>query len=246
MAVYTGQDVKVYEDEFDISGYSTKVAVNEGTDLTDVTCFGDTGHKWYPAVHDTTVNIETWLDDSATASLAAFKKKRTGTTAGVLTVLPKGDAYGYPALFGQYWQESGTTDMAVGAVHKLNWSVKYSGHPSKADMLLQSGIVLYPKTAVTGDLNGTTQDNGASSTGGANAVLHVFSVSASDQVVVTIHVSSDNFAADDDTLITFTTATAATSEFKSVTGTVKRYVRAVFDVTGSDVSIPCAVEFNRL
>lgn len=68
--------------------------------------------------------------------------------------------------------------------------------------------------------------------------LNVTEVSASDSLDVTIQGSDTNdFTNDVRTLATFTQATAATKQSLSFLGA--RFIRANFNVTGTDVSIAC-------
>ena len=83
-------------------------------------------------------------------------------------------------------------------------------------------------------------DQGAQTTNGAQAYLHVFSVTGTS-CTVTIQDSADDstFAS----LIAFTAATGATAERKTVTGTVDRYVRV--STSGTFTSCSFAVIFVR-
>jgi len=316
MAVRAAVNAEIFQDEYDITGYSNKVSYSGKRDLVDVTTFGSAGHEYYPIIFADEATLDSFFDDSALGPHAAANAARTRTTAGVLSIMPEGDAYGNVALFGQYWQEDYPITSDIGDVVKMTQSFKFHDKPSMGQYSMQEGIVLYPKTAVTGDLNGTTQTNAnlngthtgsndasvltdsAStwrvnelvghtiynftdsssatvlsntattvtatlaggtdndwdtddiyyiSTAGYTAALHVFSVSASDTIDVSIRHSNNNFGSNDDELVAFTQIAAAGFEFKSdASALVRPYVRAVLNVTGSDVSIEVAVEFNRL
>jgi len=94
------------------------------------------------------------------------------------------------------------------------------------------GVVLAdPTTAVTADGNGSSVDGAAASSGGLVANLHVSAFSGLTNVVIKIQSSPDNSVWTD--FATFTTVTATTWQRKTVAGTVPRYLRATWDVTGT-------------
>lgn len=88
-------------------------------------------------------------------------------------------------------------------------------------------------TTFTASGTATVVDNGASSTNGAAGVLHFFRLSAGTAVVKIQHSSDNSTFAD---LVTFSNVVAATSERVcervAVTGTVNRYTRCVYTITG--------------
>ncbi len=96
---------------------------------------------------------------------------------------------------------------------------------------------------MSADGNGTTVDDAAATIDGAVAHLHVTAVSASDTILVTIEDSANSSTWA--TIGTFTLALAATSQRITIAGTIRRYVRCVWDVTGTGISIPFAVALAR-
>jgi hypothetical protein len=172
MALKAAINAEIFQDGYDITGYSNKVGYSGKRDFKDVTTFTAGGHQHYPITHADEVTIEGLFDDSAIGPHTIANAARTRTTAGVLSIMPEGDAYGSIALFGQYWQDDYPITMDVGDVVKMTQSCKFHGKPSMGDHGLQEGIVLYPKTAVVADGNGTTQTNAnlyGTHTGAANA-----------------------------------------------------------------------------
>jgi hypothetical protein len=94
---------------------------------------------------------------------------------------------------------------------------------------------------VTTATNGTSVDNGASTANGMRANLHVTAVTGTGGTVKVQH-SSDNSTWVD--FHTFTAATAATSQTKTATGTVNRYLRSVITPAGSS-GLTCVVGAAR-
>lgn len=101
---------------------------------------------------------------------------------------------------------------------------------------LDQGVILHPLAARTTDGNGTTVDQAAGSSNGGVGYLQVSAFSGLTQIVVKIQDSADNSTWAD--LITFTTVTTASIALRAtVSGSVDRYVRAIWDVTGTGSSM---------
>jgi hypothetical protein len=119
----------------------------------------------------------------------------------------------------------------------VKWAVMASG-------VVGFGDVLHLLAAETADGNGAAVDQGAQTTTGGIAHLHVTGMSASDSIVVTIE-DSANGSTGWATVGTFASKAAVGAERIVIPGTIKRYVRAVWDVTGAGVSIPFLVALAR-
>src|SRR5690606_33259815 len=110
----------------------------------------------------------------------------------------------------------------------------------------ERGVTLHTLGARTATANGTTVDQGAGSSNGASAMLQVTAVSgtAGPSLTVAVQHSTDGSTWAD--LITFGAKTAAgTSERAAVTGTVNRYVRVIWTITGTTPSFTFHVAFSR-
>lgn len=109
---------------------------------------------------------------------------------------------------------------------------------------VQSGVVLHPLGAETATGNDTSIDQAAATSNGGVAHVHVPTVSGGtpSNTVVVQHSTDNSTFAD---LITFTAATAATAERKTVTGTVNRYVRSKRTISGTTPSFTYMCAFAR-
>ena len=100
-------------------------------------------------------------------------------------------------------------------------------------------INLSPSAALTADATSPVLELGGPKP--CRLTLAVTAVSASDSLDVTIQGSDTNdFSGDVRTLATFTQATAATAQSLSFLGA--RFIRANYNVTGTDVSIACSLK----
>lgn len=132
----------------------------------------------------------------------------------------------------------------VGGAHgeDLMWTLEAQGGAGAYGPL--KGWVLEPGlVAKTADANGTGYQCGAIVSGQyLYAMLHVTSVSASDSIVVTIESDDNADFTSATTRITFDSLSAVGAAMATrVAGPITDdYWRAVFNVTGADVSIVCA------
>lgn len=86
--------------------------------------------------------------------------------------------------------------------------------------------VLAHAVALTATGNGTTVDNGAATTAGAHATIHVTVSSGGTWSFLIQASTSGSFAGEETTLLTFAaTGGSVTGEWKSVSGTIPRYLR---------------------
>lgn len=117
----------------------------------------------------------------------------------------------------------------------LNTSAQANGFGLEWGVMLTGG-----KQSDTEATDHTALDQGAQTSHGAQAYLHVFSFTGTS-CTVTIEDSADDstYAS----LIAFTAATGATSERKTVSGTVDRYVRVATNGTFTECTF--AVMFKR-
>lgn len=203
-----------------ISGYTTRHARTFGT----VTALTDSGYRAVPGLLSGSLAVR-GMFDSAAGSLHEEYLACIGTDNSALwTICPDGTTLGNPAIIAVCDPQGYTVDAAVAEAV----TVAIDAMPDDG---VDIGVVLHDHAAETADGNGTSVDNAASSANGGVATLHVTAYSGLTDAVIKVQHSSDNSSWSD--LITFTTVTGTTSERKTVTGTVNRYVRATVDVTGT-------------
>lgn len=157
---------------------------------------------------------------------------------GVLTAGPGGLGLGAVVRLVDVLTSGYEEQASIGDAVAFSWDIT-------ADGAVGFGRIIAASAAITADGNGASFDYTAQSTAGGIAHLHVTSVSAADSIVVTIEDSSTG-SSGWATIGTFASKSAAGAERIAIAGTIKRYVRAVYDVTGTDVSIVCTVALARL
>lgn len=204
----------------DITGYT----VTHSRNMSQVTTLVDDGMRCLPGLLSGSVGLRGVFDSSA-GSFYQEAAASVGVDDGYLvTVAPAGLTLGSPAFLVVSDMQDFTVDSAVAdAVSATVTAMPDNG--------VDWGVMLHALTAETADSNGSSVDNAAATTNGTSANLHVTAYSGLTSIVIKIQSSPDNSVWTD--YITFTTVTAATSERKTTTGSVPRYLRALWDVTGT-------------
>ena len=171
------------------------------------------------------------LNDAASGAFGVLKNNPSGLELSLLF----GGA-GEPAI--------GDPAYLLGALQLMdNAGLDGQAHVINADFLPQAGIatvanpwgvVLHPATSLAATTEAASVDNGAGSTNGAHANLHVPVTSGGEWEFTIEHSPDDSAWA---TLITFAAdGSAIASERQSVSGAVDQYVRAVATRTGGTVT----------
>lgn len=235
MAFAHSKNTRVFLNEMHVSAQVTGWSIGHSRQYSPVTVILDSGARWLPGLLSGSIAVKGLFDSSA-GTLSTEIATASGVDNGALWTVPvDGLTIGSPALMAasdleNYSVEATVTDAVSLAID------------ATPDDGVDMGVLLADHSAITVDTNNTSVDNTASSSGGGVATLHVTAYSGLTSAVVKVQHSSNNSTWAD--LITFTTVTAVTSERLTVTGTVNRYVRAIFDVTGTG-SVTAAVAFAR-
>lgn len=239
MAFVAGKDGRVIVDDVAFSTYVADWEATQELDLHDVTVLSNSGHKWVAGLDGGQVSLAGPADDSASTGGQdeTLDSARGSTNGEPVSVAPAGFTVGNRVFF----CKGRTVNYATSG--SVTDAVRYQAQVI-ADGLLDRGISLHDLEAETATGNDTSQDNSASSSNGGAAVLHVTAASGTSPTLdATVQHSSDNATWVD--LVTFTQATATTSERSTVTGTVNRYVRAEWTIGGTGPSFTFAIAFAR-
>jgi len=114
-----------------------------------------------------------------------------------------------------------------------------------ANSVMPFAEILSPEASIAATTNGAIVDNGAASSNGAHANLHLIASSGGTWVFTVKQSTTGAFAGEETTLMTFTAnGSAVTAEHKSVAGTVARYLRFVATRTSGSVTPVCVLARN--
>jgi hypothetical protein len=239
MAFIYGTSGRILIDEFhvsgDISGYSAKWQ----RDNAETTSLLDSGTRGIPGLMSGSLNVDGSFDSTAGAHLYDITKVNVGVDNSMLvTAWPEGGALGKPAFIA-VCDPSGF-EIEASVSDKVSISIEGTG-----DDGVDWGYSYHDLTAESVTGNGTGYDDlptsVITSANGGVGMLHVTAATGTGGTVK-IQDSADNITFAD--IITFTATAAATSERKTVTGTVRRYIRSIRTINTTS-SLTYGVSFAR-
>lgn len=236
MTFVHGRNVAILHGAYDLTTYFNSVDVPNEVEEVETTTFGSTAKTFLLGFAEGAISLEGYWDGSASAvdarlqavlggSGTATTVGWNGTTIGNRCVLASG-------IEKKYDITAGVGDaVAVAAEMRADGGVDY-------------GIFLHAKTAESTDDNTASVDNSAATTNGYATTLHVTALSGGGTWTIKVQHSTNNSVWAD--LVTFTAATGLTSERKTGTGTVNRYLRVLWTIAGgSGNAATFAVAFAR-
>jgi hypothetical protein len=232
-----GKDAKVFANGYDMSGYLSSVTVSGEADTAETSTLGGTAKTYIAGMRDATVSAEGFFSIDAGGSderLAA----QLGTSV-VFTVVLSADAVGANG----YGMTAIETSYEAGAEIGGAVSISVEGQSTVGQEPIR---VLNPLSAKTATSSNASVDNAASTTNGYSAYLHVTAASGTTpSMTAKVQHSVDNSSWAD--LATFTAVTAANAYQRiSGTGTVNRYLRAQYTITGTSPSFTFHLSAARL
>lgn len=238
MAKQAGMGDQLYVAGFNVSGDIGSLSrIGGGPALLDVTAIDKSAYERLGGIRDGSIEFNSYFNDSVGQEHLTF---RGLPTADVLLMYLRGQALGSQAAILTGKQVN--YDLTRGNDGGLTASIQAQAN----GFGLEWGTQLTPgQRTDTAATNGTGVDLTAVSTAfGLQAQLQLFAFTGTS-VSIKIQDSADNATFADVTGLTFTTATARTTEriASSATQTIRRYLRVV--TTGTFTNAVFAVVANR-
>jgi hypothetical protein len=240
-----GDHVRVLIDGYELTGDSNWVHISDTYDMHDVTAFGHAAHNFLPGQYKSVLEHSGYLNPLAGGSHPALKDQAIDNGAisvylGQNAAPVVGDpVYTLRALQGKYQSQ-----VEPGKI--VPFAAAFASSGSHGGMW---GVALAVGTTFTNTANGTTVDNGAATTKGAVAALHILQAAATDTYVITLEGSTTGaFAGEQTTLTTFSlNASTLGGDRRHISGTIPRYTRWRAVRTGSaNNTVRIAVNLARL
>lgn len=232
-----GKQAKVFANGYDVSGYFNSVTVSGEADTAEVSTLGSDSKAYIPGMRDATLSLEGFYA-GASGEIDEQLEARLGSTT-TWTVVMTGDTVGALA----YCVRAVDTTYEIGAEIGNAVAVTAEGQVTGGR---EAARVLHPVAARTASGTASGVDNGAATSNGLSAYLHVTAASGTaPTLVVKVQHSADNSTWLD--LATFASANAAgTYERVAVSGTVNRYIRASYTIGGTSPSFTFHMAAARL
>jgi len=241
LAFKHGSNARVYVNGYDLSAYLKNFSTSGEAETHDVTTFTAKAKNYIAGLKDATLSAD-GVYDGDTGAVDEIIQAALGQDSSVWTYFPQGETtvgdagYGFDAIETSYEVETPVDDVAA----------VFAEAQSKTG--LERVLTYHPLGQETESGNSTSIDNGSSSSNGGVGYLQVTGLEgAAPTLDITIQHSDDDGSTDPwSAICTFTQVTAAnSSERKVITGTVKRYTRAVWTFGGTITSATFSVAFGR-
>jgi len=228
MPQLAGDHVQVLVGGYELTGDSNSITISEARDMYDVTTFGDAVHKFIGGRRLISLDHAGFLDAAVGRSHPVLKGNVFSGIVSVLMGQNAAPAGGDPmfslsVLQGQY--------KSMAEFNKaLPFAAKFATLGNRGGW----GKALAAPTQITNTANGAGQDNGAATTKGGAAFLHILTAVASDTYSFVVQGSTASNFSSPTTLATFTlNGSAINSERIEIAGTIPQYTRWVATRTGS-------------
>ena len=232
-----GKKTAVLLNGTDMSPFLNEATTTQEIETAETTTFADQDKTYIVGLSDGTISTSGMFDSTAGASDAVL----SGIIAeedNTFTVLPEGAVAGSRSIIANGQLTSYEISSPVADVVAISAEVQ-------ADGGLFSGVALNGLQVVSASGVSGSVDNGAATSNGALANLHVVENDRDGATTIKVQDSADgNTWAD---LITFTNVSASATAGESITstGTVNRYLRAEHTLAGSSGSVTFHVSVAR-
>ena len=223
MSFILGKNSRVYQNQYDITSYCKGVIFDASADTYNSTTFGNDANTYLPGLKESTLSIDALFEatPALTEEMEAAVAGTLGSTNNLVTIVLDTEAqsnrtFTFYGVDSKYTIESPVDDL-------ISLSMETIGNTG-----FEPGIVIKTLGNKTVTGNEISIDNSAGTTAGYSASLHVISASGSN--VIKVQHSTNNSAWSD--LVTFTTVTGPTFEYKTLLGstTVNRYIRCSYTI----------------
>jgi hypothetical protein len=238
VAFFHGKFTRVFVDQYNLSSYFNEATTTREAGLAETTTFGATAKTFLQGFVDGVASLAGFWDGAASAVDVVLAAALGSATTKVVTISRNAaDAVGDMCEIFVAHETAYEITSSIDDASQISAEMQSSGG-------LDTGVILHANEAETVDANEASVDNAAATSNGGVATLHITAFSGLTNVIVTIEHSTDDSTWV--TLVTFATATDVTSERVLVAAatTVRRYMRAVTNVTGTG-SVTYVAAFAR-
>jgi hypothetical protein len=241
MAFVHGKNTAVLFGGYNLSSFYNDASTSESMEPAETTAFGSSAKTYIAGLTDGTISLSGMFDGAASAVEPVLNSVLGSATASVVSVAPEGLTTGKVS----YGCDGRVTSFEISApvadVISLTSEVQADGGIDRA-------LILAGATAYTATVNGTGQDNAASTANGGVGVIHVTANTRDGACTFKIQHSSDNSTFAD--LVTFTNTVASTVTAERIIvaagTTVNRYLRASCTTFGgTSGAVTATITFAR-
>ncbi len=231
-----GRNVAIYINGIDLSGDLNAINPVSEQELADVSTFGTQGHQLFPGLAKDTGTIEAIYNSTEATLFESLIQVSSSYPMMVCFGQTVGDpAYGLEEVM---LKSNGIKSIATD-VNKASINFDTDNHP------FEDCRILAPKTSVVATGTGTGYDNTTSTLIGGAGYTQIFGVSTGALILSIQDSATGAFAGEQTTTCTFasvSTAGVPTAQRVAISGTISRYTRAAWVITGSTCSFAVALK----
>lgn len=236
MAFSHGKSAVVYTGKYDLTSYLQEANLSQARETAEVTTFGKSSKVFIGGMREDTISASGFFDGAASAVDEVMAGILADADGEVLTIGWNGDTLGNRAAFmlvGQSSYEVSATISDAAAIEAEFYSAADDG-ADRGVWLRAKAAHNYNNTGgspATDTVNGTGVNNGAATTNGWAAVLHVFAFTGTGATLV-VRVQHSTDGSTWATLGTFATVNqnAPLALLIEGTGTVNQHLRLQSDL----------------
>ena len=209
--------------------------------MIEVSTLASTSKDYIAGLAEWKLQVDGLLDNTTTAgsSWDQITTSITGQSTSAVSIAQNGFTPGSPVWVMPV--KTHTFDVKAQVANAVEFSATFDAAQGSIPAI---GVSLADLTAVTATANGATQDNTTGTTNGAILQLHITAVSGTTPSLTAIVQHSTN-GSSWTTLGSFTAATAIGAQTVTVTGTVNRYTRVQWTVSGTTPSFTAQASIAR-
>jgi hypothetical protein len=216
-----GKNTRILANGYDVSGWLKTWNAKATADTADTSTIGSSAKSFIPGLKDGVFSVDGFADGTATG-INAILVAMLGTST-VWTAVSQADAVGVSGFAATTIENDFEVNADVGSAV----SIKGTGQTTGG---MDAVLVLHNLQSEAAGGSATSIDNLAASSNGMHSYLHVTAVGTT--LTVKVQDSADNVTFAD--LITHTAVTVANeAEEVSVSGTVRRYTKSLWTLTGA-------------
>ena len=223
MAVHKLHDAAIFIAEFDVSADHNEISVVESADGHEVATFGQTTHKELGGLLNINMEGQGFLQ-YATGAIEDILKTQLGLANVPVTVAADGadaeneEAWFFRAFFASVKPMGG----AVGDAHAFSYAARGGkGAAANRTRLVPGKTFVVPGSKTSSGSSSSRQLGAVTASQRVYAALHVLSASGTSPTLDVIVRSDDNSGmSSPSTRLTFTQATAVTSQLLSAAGAI--------------------------
>lgn len=224
-----GDFIQVLVGGYELTGDSNRVTISDRYDVHDVTAFGDQVHSFIPGQRQVMIDHAGYLNTVAAGSHPVLKG---ANMQGVFSVFVGDNAapvVGNPVF--SIDTRQGRYATAPETARYIPFVAMFANRGGSGGW----GVALTPPVTFSNTTTGAGIDNGAATTNGGVAHLHVLQAAASDTYTIVVEgATNSTFSAGLSTLATFTlNGSQVGSERVAIAVTIPQYTRFKATRTGS-------------